>query len=216
MFFKNKSGTAKFRVIKNSPAYLLQETESKQIITVEINSLKDDRTAKHDESGRIAKGEILDLKVFMKDGRWDVSPLNNSATPVLEDSHTELKSLGINSLEQDVAGMANGFGGKICWGVKDNGEVIGIDDLINQYKGEDALACMLRNKLRQNLNTLLFLSVEFNFTTREGKRILEIKVPKSDKIVLVRGCELYVRSGETTQHLEADLMLEYICNRFKK
>lgn len=213
-----------FLVVANHDVYDLKDTLSGQIITTPHESLEGIQKLERDENALIVPGQELSLFCRWEAGRWAVHLLRPGqfgqvskrlARRLVENHHTELKSTGINSFEADVCAFANAGGGVLYWGVEDNSEVSdGIDWLLDKYGGRDALTCHLRNRLRQNTNTNLFLEVRFDFRVTNGKTILKITIPASIGVVLYKD-ELYVRAANTTHRLYGDNMIAFICDKMK-
>ena len=120
------------------------------------------------------------------------------------------------SFEEDVTAFANNAGGTLIWGYDETTKtVVGIQNLLDKYGNLDKLTANLRNRLKQNTNTLLFMNVSFRLVYRESLPCLEITIPKSDSVVLFKDA-LYVRSNNTTQRLSGDRMIAFIVSRTKK
>ena len=111
-----------------------------------------------------------------------------------------------------IGAMANHSGGTITLGVADNKQVIGCEAVIEKYDSMDKFSGMLRNLIKQSTNTNLYLNVEIEFEQSCSHTLCHIHVPRSSDIVLVKDV-LYVRSGNTSQRLVGDRMLDYIRNR---
>ena len=76
----------------------------------------------------------------------------------------------------------------------------------------DKFSNMLRNLIKQSTNTNLYLDVNIEYEQHGTHTLCHIEVPRSTDIVLVKD-GLYVRSGNTSQRLVGDRMLDYIRNR---
>ena len=225
MRLNNYQGICTFRVLANTGRYILQETSTQQEFIAPLEDLINEKTARRDSvTGVILRNETLDL--FCRwDGRmWRFSPLrldqmkaktNNFVLPSnLEDGRTELKESGILSLEADVAAFANADGGTIYWGISDTGNIVGIEWLIEKYSNQDKLSSMLRNRLKQNLNSLLFAKVDFSYIKTGGHIILKITVPASAQVVLFKD-QLHIRSGNTNQRLYGDQFLSFVLQKYQ-
>lgn len=111
-----------------------------------------------------------------------------------------------------VGAMANHCGGTITLGVADSKRVVGCEAVIEKYDSMDKFSGMLRNLIKQSTNTNLYLDIEIEFEQSGSHTLCHIHVPRSSDIVLVKNV-LYVRSGNTSQRLVGDRMLDYIRNR---
>jgi len=103
-----------------------------------------------------------------------------------------------------VCGMANANGGKIFIGVRDDGEIIGVD---NSKK----LLIDIPNKIR----SVLGIIVDVNLMFKEDKEYIEIIVYKSKKIIKYKG-EYYYRSGATNQNLKEESLKDFLNSRYKQ
>ena len=103
-----------------------------------------------------------------------------------------------------VCGFANSQGGKIFIGKDNEGNVSGLDNY--QKLLED-----LPNKIRD----LLGVFVEVNLYEEDGKRYIEIIVPKYQVPIAYRG-KYYIRSGSTKQELKGAALNEFILKRSGK
>lgn len=115
----------------------------------------------------------------------------------------------------NIAGFANAAGGCLLLGGEErdgNCVVVGCEKCIERYGGQDRFSCMLRNLCRQQISSSLFLDIDISFREVNGHTLCEISVPASKKVVFVND-ELYVRSGNTTQHLKGDSILDWAMNR---
>ena len=111
-----------------------------------------------------------------------------------------------------VGAMANHCGGTITLGVADSKRVVGCEAVIEKYDSMDKFSGMLRNLIKQSTNTNLYLDIEIEFEQSGSHTLCHIHVPRSSDIVLVKNV-LYVRSGNTSQRLVGDRMLNYIRTR---
>lgn len=214
MYIENFNGIRRFTVISIENQYSLREQRSGDIILSPFESLKDADGARRNAEGIIVPGQTLSL--FCKwNGRWCVSPLRPyqkrdlATIDAIEDNQNEFKENGLYSLSEDVAAFANSEGGTIWWGVDDQATICGLELLIERYGGKDRFSSFVRNKIKQTLNTLLFLSVRLEYIEQAGHTVLKIIVPKSHDIVLVKGESLYIRSDNTTQKLTGDNLISY-------
>ena len=113
-----------------------------------------------------------------------------------------------------VGAFANNKGGTITMGVSDDKKVVGCERLIEKYGSMDKFSNMLRNIIKQSTNTNLYLNIQIEFEQHAAHTLCHIRVPRSSEIVLVKN-ELYVRSGNTSQLLVGDRMLNFIIQNHK-
>lgn len=221
MYLTNFHGVAEFKVIGiNADCYCLQEKKSGEKIFTPHDSLAELKNVHRDEKKLILPDQYITLFCKWKNKRWEVHPLRPgqglSPETLVETQELECKSQGIWTFEEDVCAMANSdTGGCVYWGIDDSGEPTdGVKNLLTKYGNEDKLTTYLRNRLKQNTNTLLFMAIKFDFLWKKGMPILKISVPSSgDNIVLFKDA-LYVRSANTTQRLSGDRMLSYIYSKY--
>ena len=213
MFLENYKGVRMFTVLSINNQYFLREKDSGDVIVSPYESLKDLRGAKRNKEGIIVPGEKISLYCKWSAGKWCVYPLRpyqQNFIDIIEDEHNEFKENGLYSLSEDVAAFSNSKdGGTIYWGVKDDGTVCGIENLVKRYGGQDKLSSILRNKIKQTLNSLVFLSIRFEYVVQARHTILKINVPPSSDIVLVKGDSLYVRADNTSQKLSGENLIAF-------
>ena len=220
MKLTNYHGIVDFIVVDNTDQYYLKELKSGHIIKANLENLAQVKGVRRDQNNDlILPGQQLTLYCKWQNNRWQVYPLKPgqelSPEKLIETQMLELKSTGLNTFEEDVCAMANSDGGTIIWGLNDNGEATeGVKSLLAKYGNEDKLTCMLRNRLKQNTNTLLFMEIKFDFTRKNNLPILKITVPKSNEIVLFKD-QLFVRAANTSQRLTGDRMLSFIKESLK-
>lgn len=97
-----------------------------------------------------------------------------------------------------LSGFANSQGGKIYIGKDDTGNVCGINN--SKKLLED-----LPNKTRD----LLGIFVDVNLHEEDGKKFIEIVIPKYEVPISYRG-KYYIRSGSTIQELKGATLNEFI------
>lgn len=113
-----------------------------------------------------------------------------------------------------IGAFANHKGGTITLGISDDKKVVGCEKLIAKYGSMDKFSNMLRNLIKQSTNTNLYLDIHIEFESYATHTLCHIRVPSSSEIVLVKN-ELYVRSGNTSQLLLGDRMLNFIIQKHK-
>lgn len=221
MKFNNYRGFASFKVIdNNNQLYTLKEKKTGHNIQTSIESLASLRNVERDTEELILPGQDVFLFCKWENHRWQVYPLRpGQFVPFREQeehSNLEFKKQGIISFEEDVTAFANHEGGTLIWGYDETTKkIVGVQNLLDKYGSLDKLTANLRNRLKQNTNTLLFMNVSFKLVYRESLPCLEISIPKSESVVLYKDA-LYVRSNNTTQRLSGDRMISFIVSRTNK
>lgn len=118
-----------------------------------------------------------------------------------ENQNTEWKETWRDEYFKWICGFANAQGGKIYIGVKDNGEIVGINNCKKLL--ED-----IPNQARDILGVL----VDVNLLSKDDKKYLEIVIPASTIPVSYKG-EYHYRSGSTKQVLKGSSLTQFL---FKK
>jgi len=117
-----------------------------------------------------------------------------------ENQNTEFKEIWKDEWLKWICGFANSNGGTLYIGVKDNGDVKGINN-----------ANELAEIIPQTVRHLAGIIVEVNILKEENREYLEIKVEKYPFPVSLRG-RYYLRSGKTNLEvtgLELDRFMNY-------
>lgn len=114
-----------------------------------------------------------------------------------------------------IGAFANHKGGTLTLGVADNKRVVGCEALIEKSGSMDKFSHMLRNFIKTTTNTNLYLNIDIAFEKVGEHTLCHIHVPMSQDIVLVKDV-LYVRSGNTSQRLSGDRMLDFIHSKYEK
>ncbi len=117
-----------------------------------------------------------------------------------------------------IAAFLNANGGTLLIGVRDNGEISGIDrDLpYVQRKNEDGFQLKLRNLIKDNLTPFPLGKIDICFEKTTKATICRVNItpaPKSQVIHL--GKDVYIRDGNTTRKLEGRDLTEWIQQRGK-
>ena len=125
------------------------------------------------------------------------------------------ESLNKPELLLTIGAFAKHKGGTLSLGITDDKRIVGCESVIEKYGSMDRFSNMLRNLIKQSTNTNLYLDLRIDFEEVENHTICHIHTPPSQEIILVKN-ELYVRSGNTSQRLVGDRMLDFIRNRYEK
>jgi len=114
-----------------------------------------------------------------------------------------------------IVAYLNSEGGTLLVGVKDSGEVFGLD--ADDFISHDRLRLFLNDLIRKHLGNRFLPYVRFEIYPIDDKHILKVDVNKSDKRVFLKWEgreEFYVRQGPSSSKLSGNDMVDYIENRF--
>ncbi len=160
----------------------------------------------------IQSGEngFLELKSTL---RWDIreNTINKKMEEII------LKS---------ISSFSNGEGGKLLIGVKDDLEIIGLQDDYNTLKvgDKDNFELHLRNLVNNAFGKEFATTyLKVNFPVIDEVEICEIDIEKGNKPLYLEVAnkneqkqkKFYVRSGNSSQELEIDEVASYVKNRFE-
>jgi hypothetical protein len=146
--------------------------------------------------------------------RWDEN--QQKVNPRLEDV-----------IIKSIAAFSNGKGGILLIGVRDNGDITGLEDDYNSLKRNDSdyFEIHLRNLLKQHFGIpFLTQNISMEFPVIQGKEICAIRIAEGKKPVYVtttdkngkRTEKFYVRSGNSSQEIQSlKEITEYISRRFQ-
>ena len=116
-----------------------------------------------------------------------------------------------------IAAFLNSSGGTLIIGVKDNGEIIGMEN--DKFENDDKALLHLTNLVRERMNVLHMKTIHPVIEILEGKKVLRIDVEPSDTPAYVthKNDELFcIRSGPSTVALPVSHVYDYINKRFMK
>ena len=156
-----------------------------------------------------------------------------------ENQHVEFKSSlrwdqhlqKVNSKLEDVilksiAAFSNGKGGTLLIGVRDNGEIAGLEGDFNSLKKNDSdyFEIHLRNLMKQNFGIpFITQNISMEFPVIDGKEISTIQILKGSEPVYITTTDkngnkterFYVRSGNSSQEIQSlKEITGYISTRF--
>lgn len=119
-----------------------------------------------------------------------------------------------------VAGMLNAEGGRLLLGVKDEGEIIGLEaDYQKQGKqNRDGFAIELTNELGAKLGANVLPLIQIHFTEVDGRDVCVVEVDRSDRPVYAQEDgvpRFYVRMQNSTRPLDISEITEYVQDRFE-
>lgn len=91
--------------------------------------------------------------------------------PYQESETVELKSVVVDDIKKEIIAFANSDGGTLYIGVRDDGEVIGLDD-------SDGAALQVSNMVRDSIKPDVTMFLHYKTIEEDGKRIIEIHVQR--------------------------------------
>jgi hypothetical protein len=160
----------------------------------------------------IEKGENQHVE-FKSALRWDQH--QQKVNPKLEDV-----------IIKSIAAFSNGQGGTLLIGVRDNGEIGGLEGDFNSLKKNDSdyFEIHLRNLLKQHFGIpFITRNLRIDFPDIEGKEICAIRIDEGTEPAYITTTDkhgnkterFYVRSGNSSQEIQSLREInEYISSRF--
>lgn len=143
----------------------------------------------------------------------------------------DLATMNVNKKLEDVilkaiAAFANGDGGMLIIGVRDDGEILGLENDYDSLEGtKDEFELHLRNLLNKAYGKKFAANyIDISFPIVKGKEICAIKInashlPLYTLVVDKNGAsseKFYIRSGNSSQELAISEVSEFIIKRFDK
>jgi len=127
---------------------------------------------------------------------------------------------------KSISSFSNGEGGRLFIGVKDDLEIIGLQDDYNTLKvgDKDSFELHLRNLVNNAFGKEFATThLKVNFPVIDEIEICEIDIEKGNKPLYLEVAnkneqkqkKFYVRSGNSSQELEIDEVASYVKNRFE-
>jgi len=128
---------------------------------------------------------------------------------------------------KSIAAFSNGKGGTLLLGVRDNGEIAGLEGDFNSLKKNDSdyFEIHLRNLLKQHFGIpFITQNLIMEFPVVDGKEICAIRITEGREAVYITTSDkhgnkterFYVRSGNSSQEIQSlKEITEYISRRFK-
>lgn len=152
----------------------------------------------------ISKGESNNIE-FKSSLRWDVKKEEfnkNLEKPILK----------------TISAFLNTKGGILLIGVEDDGNIIGIEKDLEQFKNKDKYELHLSNLITNKIGNIHMPYIKINFETIDNKTICKIYVDKSSEPAYFRdeGDEFfYVRQNNRTKELPVSETKRYIEQNWK-
>ncbi len=91
--------------------------------------------------------------------------------PYQESEAVELKSVVVDDIKKEIIAFANSDGGTLYIGVRDDGEVVGLDD-------PDGTALQISNIVRDSIKPDVTMFLRYKTIEEAGKKIIEINVQR--------------------------------------
>ena len=88
-----------------------------------------------------------------------------------ESETVELKSIVVDDIKKEIIAFANSDGGKLFVGVRNDGEVIGLDD-------PDGAALQISNMVRDSIKPDVTMFLHYQTIEEDGKKIIEVSVQR--------------------------------------
>jgi hypothetical protein len=115
---------------------------------------------------------------------------------------------------KSVVAFCNTDGGRILIGVKDNGEILGLDS--DRFPNEDKTLLHVQNLIKQHIGLQFSKYIDYSLQTIDNKQILVVRCKPASKPVFLRFADkeqFFVRTGPASIELPVSKALEYIQNR---
>ena len=123
----------------------------------------------------------------------------------------------LNEIPITVSGFANNLGGNLFLGIRDDGEILGLDYDFGMLGGRDKFEQEITNALRQIDDQAFVSKLTILYQEIKGKTICVIKVHPSKKPIFVRNGEfneLHVRMHNTTKKFDGKEIADYLVQHF--
>lgn len=91
--------------------------------------------------------------------------------PYQESETVELKQVVVDDIKKEIIAFANSDGGKLYIGVRDDGEVVGLDD-------PDGAALQVSNMVRDSIKPDVTMFLHYKTIEEAGKKIIEVNVQR--------------------------------------
>ena len=117
---------------------------------------------------------------------------------------------------KSVVAFCNTEGGTILIGVKDNGEILGLE--ADNFQNDDKCLLHVQNLISEHVGVEHLSYVRFQLLGMEDKKILVVQCIPLKRIMLLKSSgkeQFYVRSGPSSIELPMSKVLEYVNDRKK-
>lgn len=135
---------------------------------------------------------------------------------IVEDLKNEFKEVLNDKLEKEVIAFLNKEGGNIYIGIKDNGEIIGVN------KDIDKLQLEIKDRIKNNISPSTMGLFEIRLMTIKNKKIIQISIKSGstkpyylkEKGMTYDGC--FTRVGNSVEHLFDNEINNLLNKRLKR
>lgn len=155
----------------------------------------------------LIKGGESDRVEFKSSVRWDLekSSINRGLETVIA---------------KTIAGFTNTRGGNLIIGVADDGTVVGLGHDYKTLKdpGRDGFERMVIDVVRRKLGGDLIPLVHFSFLEIDGEDVCMLIIEAAPRAVYLdegKNSHFYIRSGNSTRHLDVREALEFAKTRWQ-
>jgi len=129
---------------------------------------------------------------------------------------TKEKYIQLSALKTIVA-FLNTKGGILLIGVKDNGDLKGINEELDKfYKSEDKFLLDFKNNLKQRIGEHYYPFINHRLVDIEGVIVLIVECEQASIPCYLDGKDFYVRTNPATDKLEGPRLVEYVQIHFKQ
>ncbi|MFY0625237.1 MAG: putative DNA binding domain-containing protein [Reichenbachiella sp.] len=130
--------------------------------------------------------------------------------------HTGQKDVAIeNASLKTIAAFINSKGGTLLIGVKDDGEILGLET--DRFPNDDKLILHLTNLIKEKIGSLHLKFIHTHILELQGKKVLRVDCrATSEPAYFISGQDehLYIRTGPSTTSLALSKVHGYISQRF--
>lgn len=129
---------------------------------------------------------------------------------------TKEKYIELSALKTIVA-FINTDGGVLFIGVKDDGEISGVEDEVNKFhKGLlDNFLLHIKNNIQNRIGEAFYPFIDHTIEELNGRKVLMFNCKRSKKPCYLDQKEFYVRTNPATDKLEGPKLVEYVRNHFE-
>lgn len=119
---------------------------------------------------------------------------------------------------KSVAGFLNSEGGELFIGVKDDGEILGINKEVDLFfKNNDKFKLHFFHVMKKEFKEKISTLIEYSIIEEKGKDVLVINCTRSEVPIFINNDQdFYIRADPLSQILKGRDVVEYINHRFPK
>ena len=120
----------------------------------------------------------------------------------------------VKSSIKNIVAFLNSEGGFLMIGVKDNGEVSGIENEIAKHKSKDDFKLFFTNLVEKKIGATFNTNVNYRIIKLDDKEFFLVDCKKSEKPCYFNENEFYIRLNPKAKLLEGQEFLDYTKDRF--